>query len=305
MIEADFANRYPSAEKDKAYFKALRQALASEFLWGTSPTLTIESEDSTPDSTILFGRTVPKSAHIPDPDQVEIAVGNTGTDALSAYLGAKLSSPSGVAWDQRQREDVLEAIQFSASLRRQMLDVGPKFQEARHDKGFTAFPGGTLWRLRFESIETGSAADRSLEAGHELNLPDHLVDRLPENMVKILNQARVLLAEVNDLQVAHDRAVREAESQRCQLFADWYRYMLNAYPADNDPSANFDSDAVMDFIRNVRFPAVRAALDASAEVAMARDAHGRFLGAQKLGGGRHEQPTGGEARGLSRCNPQV
>jgi hypothetical protein len=154
-----------------------------------------------------------------------IAVGNTGTEALSAYLADQLDG------SKTNIEDQLEAIQLSAKLEHRQLDIDTKFLEARHEKGFNAISGGTLWTIRPESTTT-SAADVG-NAQTEITLPDE--------MAQPLNA-------VNDLQQEYDRACQELESSRKQLFSDWYKYMLCAYPPEDARDEYPDIDEVKSYI---------------------------------------------------------
>ena len=73
-----------------------------------------------------------------------ITIANTGTEALSAFIAQQL----GGAFKPKQIEDQLESIQLTEKLENRQLDLGPKFEEARHHKGFNALPGGTRWMIR-------------------------------------------------------------------------------------------------------------------------------------------------------------
>lgn len=149
-----------------------------------------------------------------------IAVGNTGTEALSAYLAAKIDSDQQIII-----EDQLEALQLTSQLEPRLLDVGPKFFEARHEKGFTAIPGGLLWSIRSEA-QSGGAADAS-NAETEITLPPEMA---------------VSLNALNVQQQNYDHGMQEIESLRKQLFSDWYKYMLCAYPPEDskDDYPNID-----------------------------------------------------------------
>ena len=260
----DFSNRYRNSfpkDKDKDYFNYLNEVLASEFLWKTAENTPINSDASTPEQAVLFGKAVPKEAHTPDASKVDIAIGNTGTEALSAYLAAKVSENKKKSEEKKKLEEILESIQFSSRLNNKVLDIGHKFQEARHDKGFTAFPGGTLWSIKLETEEAQSAAESNETNQQELTLPDRLA---------------VLLNETNALQFAYDRAWREIPYLRRQLFSDWYKYMVSAYPPVEHKSGFFETDEVLNYIRNESMPLLNEKLSFLGSISIATDDQGRF-----------------------------
>ena len=157
--------------------------------------------------------------------KVTVAVGNTGTEALSACLTTKLLGAKKVV------EDHLEAMHMSATLGHRQLDVGPKFSEARHEKGFMAVSGGSLWTVRAAS-DDDAAADAT-ETPAQITLPPELGS---------------LLNNLNKRQSDYDRAWQQIESERVQLFSDWYKYMLCAYPPEDTRDAYPDVDLVAKYI---------------------------------------------------------
>src|SRR5215213_7243850 len=68
-----------------------------------------------------------------------VAIGNSGTEALSACLAQRLPGNA----PKRLVEDHLEALHLAAALEHRRLDVAAKFVEGRHEKGFAAVSGGT------------------------------------------------------------------------------------------------------------------------------------------------------------------
>jgi len=159
--------------------------------------------------------------------RVSIAVGNNGTEALSACMGRKLHGKAAKAI----AEDHLEAMQLSAALEHRRLDVGAKFLEARHENGFTAVPGGTLWTVIAQS-PTQDAADAA-KSPTEVTLPRELAG---------------LLNVLNKRQAEYDRACHKIESLRIQLFSDWYKYMLCMYPPADTRDSYPDADKVASYV---------------------------------------------------------
>ena len=171
-----------------------------------------------------------------------IAVGHSGTEALSAYIG----SLSGRG--KRVVEDQLEALHLAPKLDKLTIDIGPKFREARHEKEFSPVEGGVHWILVF--------AD---DARHPL----------PPRLAADIEALNVAQAE-------HDRLADEIADLRRQVYADWCKYMMCAYPALATEGDYPDMDVVRRFIEEVSLPALdrRLAAGAAAQgrVAAAREA---------------------------------
>jgi hypothetical protein len=214
----DYLNTFIKARADKANNESLIKALEDDFKW----TLAIDEKEAFPTRMLCYARLVfgKKEDDKQLNEPVTIAVGNTGTEALSAYLAETLAEQSDAKIEKGAAkniiEDQLEAVQLSPRLEHRQLDVGPKFLEARHEKGFTAIPGGSLWTIRPESTTTEAADVSDARAGITL----------PDDMAHLLNAA-------NDRQQEYDRAWQEMESLRRQLFSDWYKYMVCSYPPED------------------------------------------------------------------------
>ena len=157
-----------------------------------------------------------------------VCVGNTATEALAAHLGAVLD---GAAADQV--EDLLEALAFADDLEATPLDLNARLLEARHGASFHDVQAGTRWTIRRQDDATGDTPqDRQARAG--LTVPHQLSDQL-----NLLNAA----------QAAVDRAQEDLTALREQLFADWYKYQLCAYPYDSGRDSYPDQDEVRFYLQ--------------------------------------------------------
>jgi hypothetical protein len=238
--EQDYLNKFRAAVI--ADYQARRQAaptvddlkseLAARVGW------TFEPGAEFPTQTLCYARLTFQSSATaasaaPVNTGLDIAVGNTGVEALSAYLAYAIvrerQSGSFTEADYQlkaQIEDQLESVSLSEDLEQRRLDVGPKFQEARHEKGFTAVPGGFIWTVSPDAQDSQANANNA-DAQKQITLPD--------GMAHSLNQ-------LNLRQQEYDRALDEIECMRRQLFSDWYKYMLCAYPSEDarDDYPNID-----------------------------------------------------------------
>ncbi|MCZ8159313.1 MAG: hypothetical protein O9275_00920, partial [Microcystis sp. LE19-196.1B] len=130
-------------------------------------------------------------------------------------------------------EDQLEALTLSSSLEHRQLDLTAKFEEARHEKGFNAVSSGTIWTITLGSTNATTANAEDAQAQSEVTLPDNIAPKL--------NQ-------LNLSQQKYDCTSDEIESMRRQLFSDWYKYMLCAYPPQGSTDQYPDIDEVKYYI---------------------------------------------------------
>lgn len=177
--------------------------------------------------TLCFGRLAIQAAIPPACVQadmpVTVAVGNTVAQAFSAYLGQTIEGVE---------ETSLDALQLSERLANSRLDVGAKFDEARHESGFMAIQGGTLWSLRQQASSGADPGDPETDGDSPT---------LPESLAHLLN-------ELNQAQSELDRAECELDSLRTTLFADWYKYILASYPPDDSRDHYPETDRIRHFI---------------------------------------------------------
>ncbi|NEP00291.1 MAG: hypothetical protein F6K58_16745 [Symploca sp. SIO2E9] len=163
-------------------------------------------------------------------EKPKIAVGNSPTEALAAYLAHQLSD------DQEHRqiiEEQLEALELSVRFAAQQLDIGPKFEQARHAMGFTGESVGVVWRVLPEDNNSGSADASYARAQAQVTLPDEIAEKLNT---------------LNLRQLEYDRALAKIGMIREQLYADWHKYMLALHIyTSNEGSLPDDSD-LKDFI---------------------------------------------------------
>ncbi|MFF6785687.1 hypothetical protein [Streptomyces sp. NPDC012510] len=161
-------------------------------------------------------------------DETGVCVGNTATEALAAHLGGVLPAMSA-----DQVEELLEALAFADELESKPLDLGFGLSESRHSATFRDVPSGILWTLRRQDDTDGVSAEDK-QARERLTVPHALSD--------LLNLLNVAQTDV-------DRARHQLTSAREQLFADWYKYQLCAYPYDALLDSYPGQDEVQFFLR--------------------------------------------------------
>lgn len=241
-LEAVRARQEATTNETAVFREALRQAYG----WAIDDTIaSMDNIDLLPDRSFFYARlallpSVFSPENVVD-KPVTVAIGNSSTEALSAFLAYTQEGKKTIL------EEQLEALHLLPTLEGQQLDVGPRFRNARHERSFTAVPAGTLWTLRPDGGE---------QQATQTTLPIALAHKL--NML-------------NQRQGAYDRAQQEIESLRYQLFADWYKYMLSVYPPPDALDDYPDSDQIRDFVENRALPALRDKLAQTGELALAAD----------------------------------
>ena len=162
-------------------------------------------------------------------NEVELAVGNTGSEALSAYLAGTIDGGN----RRETVEDQLESILLVDGLAGKTLDLAARLADARHEKGFVATFGGWIWMVKAEEPAVGTPHDAA---------------RAPE--APLDPTLGVLLTELNGLEREYDEGLRTVEAARGQLFVDWCKYMRVVYPSDAPWHLHetFDADRLRQFI---------------------------------------------------------
>lgn len=164
---------------------------------------------------------------VPDTSNIQLAIGNSPTEALSALLASSFKIPSA---HQKTIEDQLEAMQFTSRLHHATSDIGPIFEGLRHEKQFTPEPGGQLWRIKAKNLSKQKAS--GVANDQQITLPDNLGNELNE---------------LNELQEKVNHIDFEIEAMRRQIFADWTLFMkkegsYNQLIADASPDNPDDTN---------------------------------------------------------------
>lgn len=236
-LEKDYFNQFIKS-KSQLTTQELIKAIQEEFKWD----IPVKSNEQIPQRMLCYARLKFASPTNTEKEiSVEVAVGNTGTEALSAYLGQKIDNNS-----QSIIEDQLEALTLSSSLEHRQLDLTAKFEEARHEKGFNAVSSGTIWTITLGSTNATTANAEDAQAQSEVTLPDNIAPKL--------NQ-------LNLSQQKYDCTFDEIESMRRQLFSDWYKYMLSAYPPQGSTAQYPDIDEVKYYIQEKGIKPLKAKLN--------------------------------------------
>lgn len=168
----------------------------------------------------------------PEPENIKVAVGSTGTEALSAFVASELAGDRFArefASNKRNIENILESALMFPKLEGEQVDVGAKFDEARHTAGFRPSHGGHLWKIQAQ------APNKAPDAKEELDLPS-----LPAGLGEKLDA-------LNQAQAKYHHEHQKIVAQQRQLYADWIKYMDARYPPEANGS-NDIADQIMYFL---------------------------------------------------------
>jgi hypothetical protein len=192
-------------------------ALCQEFRWCPAKA---DTEKPFPDYTVCYGilTLTPNQVGLwqpPGAANFDLAIGNTGGEALSALLADKVATPPQPA-DKVVIEDQLEAMNLAPALAGIEIDYAAHFAQTRHGRGFRGLAGGSRWAVLPKRPQPASAADAIRDSMPQPALPDagaHALDAL------------------NTAQEAYDMAQQEIAELRYQVFCDWHKF-LSAYYSD-------------------------------------------------------------------------
>lgn len=255
----NFRNTYPYQENRELINKKLLKAIEEQLKWTIVPPI----PEQLPEQMLCYARLTFKANGSPTENQndtpITITVGNTGTEALSAYLATKIDNNN-----KSIIEEQLEALHLSSRLENRQLDIGAKFKEARHEKGFNAIPAGCLWTVRQETESTLPANAADAHEREQITLPEKIVHQLNE---------------ANSLQQAYDQAADEMESMRKQIFADWYKYMICAYPPEGSRDDYPDIDEVKHYIEKKGIAPLERKIADTGSLTLQKDSLGKIIDA--------------------------
>ncbi|MEQ9367049.1 MAG: hypothetical protein RIF32_22635 [Leptospirales bacterium] len=179
-----------------------------------------------------------------DTARADVTVASTASEALSvrvARLLAEESEAGGPPVDREELETMFEALQLHHRFESDESDVLARFKDVRHQNEFRPVDGETHWSIRKTPDEgplSGGDFPRSglaSEDQQEVEMhPDWAAD----------------LGRLNRIQAALDRARARLATKRRQLYADWQKYMIAAYPPFETRGHHYpDIDLIANFIR--------------------------------------------------------
>ena len=187
---------------DDARYDALEQ----EYRWCVTKD---DRQKAFPQRTVCYASftvTPNQVTPLPSPGAVDLAIGNTGGEALAALLADEVATQQ-VA-NKLIIEDQLEAMNVAATLQGVKVDYKAHFEQTRHQRGFRGFAGGHRWAVLPKSQQPASAKDAKQD----------VVPALPDSVAHALDA-------LNVTQEAYDMAHQEIVELRYQTFCDWHKYL--------------------------------------------------------------------------------
>lgn len=194
--------------------------------------------------TLYYGRLEfqPNTSEEAQPELDCVILANSGTEALSTYIAHQVDGDDDNLF-KLDIENQLEAIQLLSSLEAEQEDLDRKLREARHEKEFVAHTSGIIWKI--EKIDAKKN--------------DYLLDENPDDTLFDLPEAIAdQLTDINQRQEQYNRLQDELESQRQQIFADWYKYLICLYPPLDDFDRYPHPERVRQFMTNSEIASLQA-----------------------------------------------
>ena len=238
ILNLDIPNRVGPDETAKAYYSLYKEELQLDFGADLDE---LQRMDSGPDlsgmlpwnmicaSQITVGSGTWQEAPAAN---LKLAMGNTSTEALATFLSDKMSNGK-----KTEIEEYLESLQFTSSLEHLETDIGPKFNERRHEQGFVSERGGWRWVMRPPLNRAQANAEEA--SAEQVSLPYELAH---------------YLHQLNSLQLDFDRTDSQIKSLRQQIYADWSKFMLCQYPPDGSDDEYPDPDEARFYMEAEHLP---------------------------------------------------
>ena len=161
----------------------------------------------------------------PTPGSIEVAIGNTTPEALSALIAAQPDFAT-----LQNVELILNALQLGLLTRIELPGGLRDLEDALHKNGFSSASQGTIW-----TIEPATGADLDFAEG----APS--LAELPPEIGQALNALNLAQARTDKLQ-------RDGASLRGRLFTDWVRYMQIQYSPPPVGGSPVTADQARQFI---------------------------------------------------------
>jgi hypothetical protein len=180
-------------------------------------------------------------------DTVDLAVGNTTVEALSALLKKDIEQHNDPVLSDNY-EYLLNALQLGSL--RDLEKHGNALltlEEGSHSKAFSQLSGGYLWVV--EQNQHASRAESNPD--EQVNLPLKIAERL-----SLLNQAQKI----------YDQGRAALDVMRKQLFMDWLRYVKIYVSGIPDPNVSLND--LTNFISTSQAGELKAVVDYGTKVGM-------------------------------------
>ncbi|MEN0004289.1 MAG: RICIN domain-containing protein [Bacteroidota bacterium] len=145
---------------------------------------------------------------------IQFSMGQTGTEALSAYLAAELGNEYGL---RQKMEEQLEAILMGDQITGHAADLSLKFLEKRHAHGFKKLSGGHQWTIqaqRAKELQQETFGLHFLNADEKQRTIKRLAKSLFKPLLANLQQDEEVLAGFQEL------ITRLSESSSAEILAE-------------------------------------------------------------------------------------
>jgi hypothetical protein len=190
---------------------------------------------------------------------VDLAIGNTGGEALSALLAHDVAAPKQPSEEVRKElvEDQLEAMNVAATLQGVEVDYRAHFEQMRHERGFRGLAGGNRWAVVPKPAPSVSEAVTNNKPLSQPALPDavaHALDAL------------------NTAQEAYDMARQEIRELRYQTFCDCHKFLAAYYSNGELEPYRKQSPDLAGFIQSQSLALLNTKIENAGKLVLTKDA---------------------------------
>lgn len=189
---------------------------------------TAKSWAAVPEQSIYYSTIQVSAASDAPPSFDQVAVGQTGPEAISAFLANQLSDSDAITGSEIELQ--LNTLLHKGAVKNDLTDVDQNLNEARHRHSFQAKDSGLIWRIR-SSKQKGANSQE--------------IPELPAEIALLLNN-------LNTAQSNYDQGLATLESMQVQLYLNWCKYQEVCYPPLGAELNYPDQNAIRDYLKYQR-----------------------------------------------------
>lgn len=257
-IYTDYRDKLESIQELKIYLlqksEQLKEYLQGNLKWNVSD---LQSSDN---QMICYARLSFKNTNLSKIDRqasVSLAIGNTGGEALAAYLAHSIAKDKNQQTILEEQLALIDLTDDIDNLNSDRPDFGAIFQQRQHQNSFNGLVGGLIWQI---TVTKGSNQQENNNNSSAIGLPLHLMTELNE---------------LNQKQQEYNRNREEIDSMRYQIFSDWYKYMVSCYAVDRwDDYPNVDE--IKKYIEKCGLKTLSDKIAATGELKVEQDSLGNL-----------------------------
>jgi len=159
-------------------------------------------------------------------EEYTVTIANSVIEALSAFIAQKLSNEKykGGESDEKNKykilvEDLLEALQLGFLDDKNQIDMGARFQQARHNRGFIKENAPNLYKVEYNFLAKTNKSELTSEQAYSLLTLDSEINQILADIANLLNQLNNKKKEV-------DTAINNIYSLKLDLYSLYNKIVI-------------------------------------------------------------------------------